>query len=444
MRFNTLLKFSSLLGFAGLVHGSGYRMTFYGLNGNRPSDKAIPACGTDVHYNTDYYIALNKEQYYESQIRKDNPNTASVCDKCAKIMYDGKWVVGRIVDSCPGCPKYGLDVSPKIFEVFAPQKVGVIYMDWEYADCSLLGKSGSGSSGKSSSSNKEDNKDDEKKGNSRNNERKIRTKKTTAMAKKTTVPHKVINKGTKTVGGKTGTKTVTKTRPIGTNIVSANSTNPDNEDIIFEEQIPIENDENEKNNKKEKNDKKEKNEKNEKKEDKKETIEVSNNLEDKDDGNSYVVPVTTGAFVVTGAAGVALLYAKRNSNNINNLKEKFPEAFTNIKRSISRGSTVVRRSLSQSGRKIKRSLSKKSSTNDLRSPVGPQFRTRKEYRDSLNAHYPPIQPIKLYDPPVPSATSYSSVPSAPEYNLQHYRYDANIDRNLNIQIDNNNNSNDQN
>eukprot|EP00833_Pecoramyces_ruminatium_P014630 jgi/Orpsp1_1/1188662/evm.model.d7180000066355.1 len=58
MRFNTLFKLSSLIGFAGLAYGSGYRMTFYGLNGNRPSDSAIPACGLDVDYNTDYYVAL--------------------------------------------------------------------------------------------------------------------------------------------------------------------------------------------------------------------------------------------------------------------------------------------------------------------------------------------------------------------------------------------------
>ncbi|ORX65442.1 hypothetical protein BCR32DRAFT_272750, partial [Anaeromyces robustus] len=132
MRFNSLFKLTSLLGLVGYVNCGGYRMSFYGLNNNRPSSSAIPACGLDCDYTTDYYVALNAEEYYESQVRKDNANTATVCDKCVKITYEDKWVVGKIVDKCPGCPNHGLDVSPTIFDVFASRKVGILYMDWEY------------------------------------------------------------------------------------------------------------------------------------------------------------------------------------------------------------------------------------------------------------------------------------------------------------------------
>jgi len=431
MRFNTLFKLSSLLTFAGFAYGSGYRMSFYGLNGNRPSDSAIPACGTDVHYDTDYYIALNQEQYTASQVKSNNPNTASVCDKCVKISYQGKWVVGRIVDSCPGCPYKGLDVSPTIFEVFADRDVGILYMDWEFTDCSLLGKSGSGGSSSSSksssgSSGSSDNSDSGKKA----------TTKKTATRKTTTYVNK---KNTKTTSLKhytvittkvshTTSKSIPTSEKLPTNVpeldgIIVNSTtnktvagaaesdklnkantidnvkqNQSQNQTQNKNQVPVKN-----------------GDANPKTKSEPTIVEQSFSENKEEGGTSYALPIT-GALAVTGAAGIALVYVKRDSKNVNALKEKFPEAFSNIKRSISRGSTAVKRSLSQSGKALKRSLSKKGDISAT-GASGPQIRTKKEYRDSLDAHYP-LQPVQLYDPPVQNASNgYTNVP---QYNIQYY------------------------
>jgi len=411
MRFNTLFKLSSLLTYVGLVYGSGYRMSFYGVNGNRPSDSAIPACGTDAHYNTDYYIALNQEQYTASQRKSNNPNTASVCDKCVKISYKNDWVVGRIVDSCPGCPYKGLDVSPTIFEVFADRDVGILYMDWEYTDCSLLGKSSKSGGSSGSSSNKK-------------TTRKVSTRQTTTKTVKKTTNAKTVVKptnipSTKAVAKTLPSKSTQTSKTLPTNVIipklggiTVNATNNTAGNINPNgvKQVPL-------------NNAATKVVSSATKETKNiatskpntETVEnvISENNEDGE--SNYILPIT-GALAVSGAAGIALVYVKRDSKNVAALREKFPEAFSNIKRSISRGSTVVKRSLSQSGKALKRSLSKKGDASAY-GAAGPQIRTKKEYRDSLDAHYP-LQPVQLYDPPVQNASN--DYANAPQYNLQNY------------------------
>jgi len=59
MRFNTVVKLTSLLSLASVAYCGGSKMTYYGLNNNRPSVAAPPSCGIDgVDLKTDYYIAL--------------------------------------------------------------------------------------------------------------------------------------------------------------------------------------------------------------------------------------------------------------------------------------------------------------------------------------------------------------------------------------------------
>jgi len=461
MRFNSIFNLSSLLAFTGLAYGSGYRMSFYGLNGNRPSDSAIPACGTDVHYDTDYYIALNQEQYTASQVKSNNPNTATVCDKCVKISYQGKWVVGRIVDSCPGCPYKGLDVSPTIFEVFADRDVGILYMDWEFTDCSLLGKSGSGgsssssksSSGDSDSSDRSDKSESDKKESSKKTTRETTTyvnkknTRTTSSKHYTVITTKVshtthttsksiptsenqqtnvpkldniiVNSTTNstTTAGVAGSK-INKTNTINNTNQNQSQNQDQNQDQNQNKnQVPVKKEDASNNSKSQPT-----------------VVEQSFSENKEEDGPSYALPIT-GALAVTGAAGIALVYVKRDSKNVNALKEKFPEAFSNIKRSISRGSTAVKRSLSQSGRAIKRSLSMSGNdnSNKVQSNLGPRIRTKKEYRASLDAHYP-LQGVQLYDPPVPSAThDYYYIP---QYNTAHYNNTTNNNEDdSNLRID---------
>ncbi|OUM57307.1 hypothetical protein PIROE2DRAFT_27580, partial [Piromyces sp. E2] len=52
------------------------------------------------------------------------------CGKCAKIVYKNKYLVGRIVDRCPGCGNHGLDISPNMFTHFENIDEGIFYADW--------------------------------------------------------------------------------------------------------------------------------------------------------------------------------------------------------------------------------------------------------------------------------------------------------------------------
>jgi len=335
MRLNSLLKLTSFLSLAGLVNCGGYKMSFYGETPNdRPSETAIPACGIDgVDLKTDYFIAMNHEEYDETKTNPANPNTATICNKCIKIMYEDKWVVGRVVDRCPACPNKGLDVSPKIFNVFAHEDVGILYMDWEYADCSLLGKRGT-CNGKCSSSNSNSATAQSSKGSEKSDEKnekeEVKTvKKTTTISPKTTTeakPTAVV-------------ENIPRPKNIGLkeNPVKAN---PSPEPEVEIEQATA---------------------------------------EQKEDGNTYALPIT-GVLFVSGAAGAALIYAKRE-NSFSNLKEKFPDAFSNIKRNLTRGSSQLRRGLSNSGRALKRSLSKREQG------FSSYLRTKRENRHSLNTHY---------------------------------------------------------
>ena len=98
------------------------------------------SCGREYVY--DYYIALNDEQL--------DSNKSYYCGKCVKIVYNNKYLVGRISDRCPGCPSHGLDVSPQMMDFFVGSanrsKVGVVQADWSIVSCDEYGNKGECSS----------------------------------------------------------------------------------------------------------------------------------------------------------------------------------------------------------------------------------------------------------------------------------------------------------
>jgi len=435
MRFNILVKLTGLLSLASVAICQ--QMTYYGENGTRPSTSYPPSCGIKgVNLSTDYYVALNAPQY-DPTIVDNNPNKATVCNKCVKIHRNNKWVVGIIIDKCPGCSKYDLDVSPTIFKTLEDLGQGRVTISWEYTDCSLLGKSGTGSSS------------------SPQEEPKKTTTRITTTVKRTTTKERVTVKPTTiakptpqvvpvsqkpvptTTKASVTSVDVSKNTPVVVPVNSApvvpsvaapvatpvatpvtasvndapvdapvvvpvnpvDSTSRDtpvnSAPVAPNKQTPVSTTK---------------------------TTPANNNVikdnNEKEGGSNLVVPLT-GAFIITGAAGLGLLYYNRDSNSVNNLKEKFPEAFNNIKRSISRGSTHLRRSLSNSGLALKRSLSKK----DQYESSGLNIRTKKEYRASLDAHYP----VQLSDTPMNelyqnvTSNGYSQIEdSEPNYNLKHF------------------------
>ncbi|ORX46368.1 hypothetical protein BCR36DRAFT_102427 [Piromyces finnis] len=71
-----------------------------------------------------------------------------------------------------------------------------------------------------------------------------------------------------------------------------------------------------------------------------------------EDNNSYTVGVLSGVLTVSGAAGIGLIYLKKQSpGKYDELRQRFPEAFDNIKRSVSRSATQLKRSVTRSSKK---------------------------------------------------------------------------------------------
>lgn len=62
-----------------------------------------------------------------------NPNANPLCGKSITISYGGKTATATIMDTCPGCANGGLDLTPSLFEVFAPLSEGRLTgMKWWY------------------------------------------------------------------------------------------------------------------------------------------------------------------------------------------------------------------------------------------------------------------------------------------------------------------------
>jgi len=101
-----------------------------------PSFATPGACGTDYIY--DYYVALNAPDF-----DSDRPKS---CGKCVKVVYKNKYIVGRISDRCAGCVHGSLDIAPEMFDHFVGrshrEEVGIVDASWSYVSCDEYGKSG--------------------------------------------------------------------------------------------------------------------------------------------------------------------------------------------------------------------------------------------------------------------------------------------------------------
>lgn len=354
---------------------------------------------------------MQKQTYFKSTQSNTDPASASVCDKCIKVVYNNKYVYGRIVDSCPGCRDYrSIDVSPKLFSKLDSnyKDVGVIYVDWEFADCSKLGSSGEcdGTCKASGSSDEEVKKTTAKKTTTKKATTTTRKVTTTTVAKKPSsvvIPN--VIRPTSTVNPTLPIMPIanpmnnnTTTTAFNNTMTGFNNTTTGPNKMGKPNQVPVQS------NTANTNTNTNTNTNAEAKEEKEE--------ESTKGGNSYVLPIT-GALVISGAAGIGLLYAKRNSNNYDTLKAKFPEAFTQLKRSLTRGSTNIRRGLTRSGNALKRSLSKKSTSH-----------TYTTARVTLEDNYP-VDAINYsssntVQSPETAAFKVMNHPYDPTYQIQNY------------------------
>ncbi|TFK36110.1 RlpA-like double-psi beta-barrel-protein domain-containing protein-containing protein, partial [Crucibulum laeve] len=71
---------------------------------------------------TDYIVALSTAEY----------NNGSHCWKHITVCYEGKTIDATVVDSCPSCSQYSIDLSPSAFEALAPRSKGRIQVSWNY------------------------------------------------------------------------------------------------------------------------------------------------------------------------------------------------------------------------------------------------------------------------------------------------------------------------
>jgi expansin (peptidoglycan-binding protein) len=62
-----------------------------------------------------------------------NPNDNPLCGKSITISWQGKTATATIMDTCPGCANGGLDLTPSLFQQFAPLSEGRLTgMTWTY------------------------------------------------------------------------------------------------------------------------------------------------------------------------------------------------------------------------------------------------------------------------------------------------------------------------
>ncbi|KAH7909916.1 plant expansin [Hygrophoropsis aurantiaca] len=87
------------------------RMTYYTVG--------LGTCGV-TNTADQFVVALNADQY----------GNGGYCNDTITISYGGKSAQAQIVNDCPGCPEFALDLSEGLFEYFAPISTGEIYGDW--------------------------------------------------------------------------------------------------------------------------------------------------------------------------------------------------------------------------------------------------------------------------------------------------------------------------
>ncbi|CDH49631.1 predicted protein [Lichtheimia corymbifera JMRC:FSU:9682] len=88
---------------------------------------ALGSCGIEST-EKDMIAALNAPQMGSS----GNPNSNKNCGKKVKVKGPKGSVTVKIVDTCPGCAKGDLDLSPKAFSRIANLDDGRVSITWSF------------------------------------------------------------------------------------------------------------------------------------------------------------------------------------------------------------------------------------------------------------------------------------------------------------------------
>ena len=93
-------------------------------------DTGLGACGITSN-NSEFVVALSHE-LYDSVNVGGNPNNNPYCGRKINVYRGDKSVQVTVVDRCPGCSYYSLDLSPAAFNVLGTEAEGRIPITWSW------------------------------------------------------------------------------------------------------------------------------------------------------------------------------------------------------------------------------------------------------------------------------------------------------------------------
>ncbi|KAK0634418.1 plant expansin, partial [Bombardia bombarda] len=107
-------------------------LTYYNLG--------LGACG-ETSSNADMAVAVAHSLFDAAALEgSTNPNENPLCGRTIRVSRDyaeiGAGVISvlvKVVDRCVGCEPTDLDLSPAVYDLFAPEEKGRVPGQWEWA-----------------------------------------------------------------------------------------------------------------------------------------------------------------------------------------------------------------------------------------------------------------------------------------------------------------------
>lgn len=97
------------------------------------NDQGNGACGPWINAATQNLVAISYKWY-----TNPNPNNDQFCTNnvCVQVSYNGNSIKVPVMDKCPSCDTYHLDLSQPAFAQLAPLSVGHVYgATWQFVHC---------------------------------------------------------------------------------------------------------------------------------------------------------------------------------------------------------------------------------------------------------------------------------------------------------------------
>ncbi|EIN08732.1 hypothetical protein PUNSTDRAFT_133915 [Punctularia strigosozonata HHB-11173 SS5] len=90
----------------------------------------LGACGKNSK-SSDHMVAVSSQFFKTFPGAGANPNTNPICGKKLTASFKGKSTTVTILDECPSCAEFDLDLSPAAFKDLADESVGRLHgMTW--------------------------------------------------------------------------------------------------------------------------------------------------------------------------------------------------------------------------------------------------------------------------------------------------------------------------